>query len=224
MGPPGAGKGTQATLLSEKLNLYYLETSKIIEAKVMVSRRGEFITVAQKKYSLPEQKKRWLTGLICEPAVVSFWMKEKIRQLVEGGESLLLAGSPRTIEEAKELMPVLTKLYSQQNIKTILLEISAQETIHRNSHRQICELMRHPILYSKENAKLTNCPLDGSKLVRRQGLDDPKTIEVRLERYREQTLPVVDYLKENGFTIAKVNGSPVPAIVFKNILKALGEK
>jgi adenylate kinase family enzyme len=66
--------------------------------------------------------------------------------------------------------------------------------------------------------------LDGSKLVRRQGLDDPKTIEVRLERYREQTLPVVDYLKENGFTIAKVNGSPVPAIVFKNILKALGEK
>ena len=84
--------------------------------------------------------------------------------------------------------------------------------------------MRHPIIYSKENEKLTNCPLDGSKLVRRKGLDDPETIKIRLERYKEQTLPVINYLGKNGFWLKKINGMPAPAIVFANILKSLGEK
>ena len=224
MGAPGSGKGTQATLLSEKLNFYYIETSKIIEANIMGAKKGESVVIGGKKYLLDEEARKWKAGLINSPLMVSFWMKNRIRQLAEGGENLILAGSPRTAEESKELMPFLAKLYGKQNIKTILLDISAKESIFRNSHRKICELMRHPIIYSKENEKLTNCPLDGSKLVRRKGLDDLETIKIRLERYKEQTLPVINYLGKNGFWLKKINGMPAPAIVFANILKSLGEK
>jgi adenylate kinase len=151
-------------------------------------------------------------------------MKRRIKNLCQSGENLLLAGSPRTLYEARELMPFLVKLYGRNSIQTVLLEVTAQETIFRNSHRKICELMRHPILYSPETEKLTRCALDGSKLLKRKGLDDPDTIKVRLERYREETLPVLDYLRKNRFSVKKVNGSPAPAKVFDSILKVLGEK
>ena len=89
-----------------------------------------------------------------------------------------MTGSPRTLYEGKRIIPLLKKLYGTKNIKIILIKVSAEESIFRNSHRRICELMRHPILYTKETIKLTRCPLDGSKLIRRKGLDDPETIKV----------------------------------------------
>jgi adenylate kinase family enzyme len=131
-----------------------------------------------------------------------------------------LSGSPRTLYEAKEVTPLLKKLYGPKNIKIVLLSVSAKESIFRNSHRRICELMRHPILYSKETAQLKKCPLDGSKLIKRKGLDDPAIIKVRLKEYRERTWPLIGYFKKEGLSVKKINGSPPPAIVFKSILKA----
>src|SRR3989339_2269622 len=154
MGAPGSGKGTQAELVSDKLSLYYIETSKIIESNIMKIKGNETIVVKGKKYSLKQEKTNWETGIINSPLMVSFWMKEKIKQLADEGESLILAGSPRTMPEAEELIPFLKKLYGAKNIKVVLLDISAKESIFRNSHRKICKLMRHPILYSQETNKL----------------------------------------------------------------------
>jgi len=221
MGAPGSGKGTQSELVSDKLNLYYLETAKMIESNIMKIRGNETVIIKGKKYSLKQEKTNWETGILNSPLMVAFWMKEKIKQLADEGKSLILAGSPRTIPEAKEIIPFLKKLYGIRNIKVVLLDINAKESIFRNSHRKICELARHPILYSKETNKLKFCPLDGSKLLKRKGLDDPKTIMVRLKQYKDRTLPVISYLKKQGISVKKINGSPAPAIVFKNILKAL---
>jgi len=221
MGAPGSGKGTQAELVSDKLSLYYIETSKIIESNIMKIKGNETIVINGKKYSLKQEKTNWETGILNNPLMVSFWMKEKIKQLADEGESLILAGSPRTMPEAEELIPFLKKLYGAKNIKVVLLDISAKESIFRNSHRKICKLMRHPILYSQETNKLKSCPLDGSKLLKRKGLDDPKTIIIRLKQYKDRTLPVMSYLKKQGISVKKINGSPAPTIVFKNILKAL---
>lgn len=170
---------------------------------------------------MAEEKKIWLTGGLNSMPFTFSLISEKIKKIFDSSNGLLLAGSPRRVNEAELLMPFLTKLYGKQNIRTVLLEISARESIFRNSHRKICELFRHPILYSKTNEKLVSCPLDGSKLMQRKGLDDPKTIKARLERYKEETLPIIDYLKKNGFWAKKLNGMPVPAVVFKNILRAL---
>lgn len=221
MGAPGSGKGTQSELLSNKFNLFYFETSKIIESNIMNATGNQSLIVNGQKYLFKEEKIRWETGILVSPPLVAFWVKEKIKQLADEGKSLILAGSPRTMPEAKEIVPFLKKLYGTKNIKVILLDISAKESIFRNSHRKICELMRHPVLYSKETINLKFCPLDGSRLLRRKGLDDPKTIIVRLKEYRERTLPIISLFKKEGLLTKKINGSPAPAIVFKNILKAL---
>ncbi len=221
MGPPGAGKGTQAELLADKLNLYYFETSKILERKFKEAKKGEFVIVEGKKYFIKDQKKLWLEGKLCDPPFVTYLVKEEIKKLFREGKNLVLAGSPRTLYEGEKLIPFLKKLYGSKNIKVVLLEISAKETIFRNTHRRICELMRHPILYSKETKNLKHCPLDGSKLLKRKGLDDPETIKVRLKEYKERTLPLIDFFKKQKLKVIKISGSPPPAVVFKNILKSL---
>jgi adenylate kinase family enzyme len=101
------------------------------------------------------------------------------------------------------------------------LEISPKETLQRNSQRKICELMRHPIIFSPQTKNLKICPLDGSRLIKRKGLDDPKTIIKRIEAYQKETLPVIEYFKKQKYKVIKINGSPPPAQVFNDILKHL---
>src|SRR3989344_4190916 len=182
MGPPGSGKGTQAELISDEPNLYYFETSKIIEGHVMRAKKSDYETVNDKRYSLIKEKENWRTGILNTPEVVAFWVKNKIKELFKEGLGIVLAGSPRTLYEGREVVPLLKKLYGAKNIKIILLEISPEETLWRNSHRRICEFMRHPILSTKnEFLQLKYCPLDGSKLLKRKGLDDVEIIKVRLK-------------------------------------------
>ncbi len=224
LGAPGAGKGTQSGLLADKLGLYYFETSKILEESFNNPQKQKYIKVAGKKYSYANEKKLWTKGSLCSPPFVSYLVKEKIKQLHKAGENLVIAGSPRTLYEGKEVMPVLEKLYGQKNIKIIVIQVSAQESIFRNSHRRICELMRHPILYSEETKKLKFCPLDGSKLIRRKGLDNPKTIKVRLVEYEKRTLPLVEYLLKRKLNLKKINGQGSVSNIFTIILKTLGYK
>ena len=221
LGAPGAGKGTQAELLSEKLNLYYFETSNVIEQAFNSAKETDYVSIKGKKYFFGKEKELWLGGALCDPLFVSYLVKGKIKELYGMGKNLLLSGSPRTLGEAKEIMPLLEKLYGKKNIKIILLEISAKESIFRNSHRRICELMRHPILYSEETKKLKICPLDGSKLIKRKGLDNPKIIKTRLKEYSKRTLPLVDFLKTRGLKVEKINGKGTVAQVFKRALKVL---
>lgn len=219
MGPPGSGKGTQAELLAEKLNLYYFETSKILEEEFKKG-SGKY-KIEGKEYSVLKEKKLWLGGKLCSPPFVTFLVQKKIKELFKEGKNLILSGSPRTLYEGERIVPLIKKLYGQKNIKIILLEISPEETIFRNSHRRICQLMRHPILWLKENEKLKKCPLDGSRLLKRKGLDDPETIKVRLKEYKERTFPLIEYFKKENLKVIKVNGSPPPAIVFEIILRKL---
>ncbi|MDI6882974.1 MAG: nucleoside monophosphate kinase [Patescibacteria group bacterium] len=221
LGPPGSGKGTQAELLAERLGWYYLETSKVLEEIFNKAKKGEFVKVGGKKYFFSKEKNFWETGILNSPPFVSYVVKQKIKELQKKGKSLIMAGSPRTLYEGKEIIPLLEKLCGKKNIRVILIEVPAKESIFRNSHRRICQLMRHPILYSKETSRLKKCPLDGSKLIKRKGLDDPKTIKVRLKEYQKRTFPLIDYFKKEGLKVKKINGSPPPAVVFKDILKAL---
>lgn len=221
MGPPGAGKGTQAILLSEKLNLYYFETSKILEEEFSKENPQREILIEGKKYKIEKEKKLWKEGKLCSPPFVTYLVKEKIKQLFHQGKNLILSGSPRTLYEAERIVPLLISLYGKENIKVLLLEISEKETLFRNSKRRICELFRHPIVYLKENEKLKYCPLDGSRLLKRKGLDDPETIKVRIKEYKERTFPVIDYFQKLGLKVIKIDGSPSPALVFQEILKAL---
>ncbi|MEK7519459.1 MAG: nucleoside monophosphate kinase [Patescibacteria group bacterium] len=220
LGPPGSGKGTQAELLADRLGLFHLETSKLIEVNLKNVKKGDFVKVGGKKYFLLQEKKARESGGLMSPPLISFWIKDKVQEVKKTGKGIVLSGSPRTLSEGKELIPLLKKLYGVQEIKIILLTLNAKDSIWRNSHRKTCQLFRHPILFDKETKNLTKCPFDGSKLFSRKD-DNPKVIKFRLEEYKEKTLPVLDYLKKANLKLAKVNGAPPPAAVFQDILKTL---
>ena len=219
IGPPGAGKGTQASLLADKMSLYYFETSKIIEKKVMQAEQDDIQEVDGKTYFLIKEKQNWEGGNLCSPPLVSFWVGEEINKLFQQDLSIVFAGSPRTIYEAQEIMPLLEKLYGKDNIKIALFNLKAEDSIWRNSHRRICKLMRHPILFNEETKNLSKCPLDGSKLESRGKLDEIETIKIRIQEYQTRTLPMIDYFKEQGFKIGEIDASQSPAEVFEQISK-----
>ena len=221
MGPPGSGKGTQAELISERFNLYHLETSKIIEKNFAVAKKGDFVKIGSKKYFLREEKKLRESGKWMSPPLIAFWVKNKIKELSKEGKGIVLSGSPKTLYEAEEAVPLLKKLYGVLNIKIILIEQSPEVSIWRNSHRRICDLMRHSILYTEETAKLKECPFDGSRLVFRED-SNPKVIKSKLREFQERTIPLINYFeKQEGLKTKKINGEQPVVDVFKDILKAL---
>lgn len=220
MGPPGSGKGTQAHLLERKFDFFHLETSEIIEKKLRNIKKGDFVKIGKKKYFLFEEKKKREKGELMSPPLVTFWVKEKIKELFKEGKSIVTSGSPRTLYEGEKLLPLLKKLYGKENIKVIFIKLSLKESIWRNSHRRTCELLRHPILYTKETKNLKHCPIDGSKLLRRKD-DTPETIKIRWREYEERTLPLLGLFKKEKIKIKKVNGEQTVVKLHQDILKAL---
>ena len=220
MGSPGSGKGTQAELLAEKFNLFHLETSEIIERNFAVAKRGDFVKVGEKKYFILKEKDLRKSGKWMSPPLIAFWVKDKIKTLAKEGKGIVMSGSPKTLYEAEEVIPLLKKLYGTQNIKVILIKQRPKVSIWRNSKRRICQLMRHAIVYTKETAKLKICPFDGSKLIRREDAN-PEIIKAKLKEFKERSLPVIEYFKKQGLKVKEVNGEPPVATVFKEILKTL---
>lgn len=220
-GQPGAGKGTQAEILADKTGYYHFESSKIIEFHIKNDKPGTVYEIEGGKYKIEDEKERWESGLLNSPPLVVFWMVEKIKELASQEKSIIFSGSPRTVYEAEKEIPLLKQLYGIENIKFIMLEITAEITIFRNSHRRICELARHSILFTPETEKLTQCPLDGSVLVRRKGLDDLETIKKRIDIYKEQTFPVTQVIENEGIKVHKVNGEQSVADVHKDVFTAI---
>jgi len=220
-GPPGAGKGTQAEILADKTGYYHFESSKVIEACFKNESPEKVFEIEGQTYKVADEKIRWEQGLLNSPPFVVNLLVEKIKELNKDGKSIIFSGSPRTLYEAEREIPLFKELYGQDNIRFVVLEISAETTIFRNSHRRICELIRHSILFSPETENLTKCPLDGSDLVKRKGLDDPETIKKRLEIYKEQTFPVSEFIEKAGLNVNKVNGEQSVADVHRDVYKAI---
>lgn len=220
LGAPGAGKGTQATLLSEKSGWFHFETSKVLEERFRAAREGEVIELGGVAYSFDEQKERWNTGLICDGLFVGALVRERLKKLCAKNESVVLSGSPRQLDEGRMLIPFLIDLYGRDSIDALYLEITERDTIARNSQRRICELMRHSILSADETKHLTRCPIDGSLLVRRT-LDDPEAIKVRLQEFHEKTFPLFAFFKEQGIRTTVLNGSRSVSDVFQDVCRAV---
>lgn len=220
-GPPGAGKGVQAELLSEKLGYYHFESSKVIEKCLKTESSDTVFDIEGGHYKVADEQALWVAGNLNSPPFVVFLMLEKIKELAADEKSVIFSGSPRSVYEAEREIPSIKELFGLKNIHFFLLEIKPETTIARNSNRRICELMRHSILFSKESENLTMCPLDGSKLVRRKGLDDPETIKNRLNIYRDQTRPVVKFMEKEGIKVVKIDGEKNVAEVHQNIVDSL---
>ncbi len=220
LGAPGSGKGTQSLLLAERKGMLHLETSKVLEAKLHKSLSGEEVSFEGETFSLEEQKRRWKEGLLCEDRFVAGVMREKMKALRDLGESVIIDGYPRSIEQVEPLIPFFKEEYGVSHILVFFIMVEEAESLHRNRNRRVCELMRHSILSHPETENLTICPIDGSSLIKRE-LDDPETIKVRLKEFKNLSLPVVEYLRENGISVKEIDGKGSVAEVFSRILKVI---
>lgn len=221
-GPPGSGKGTQANLLAERFNLYHLETSRLLEEKFReISDEEKVFKIEGQEFSLQEEREKWEKGELCSPPFVAQLVIEKIKQLASDQRGLVSSGTPRTLYEAQRVIPLLKEIYGESKISIFWLLLSLEVSIWRNSHRRICSLLRHPIIYNEETKNLRYCPLDGSKLVRRGHLDEPETIKFRWQEYQERTLPILGYLKNQGLRVKEINGEQSVEEVFQEIIKNL---
>lgn len=220
IGPPGSGKGTQSELTAEKLGLYSFETSRVLEESWARAKKDDYIEVGGEKFFLLNEKKLFDAGILCSPPFVSFVVKRKIKELAKGNKGIIFSGSPRTLYEGKEIMPLLIDLYSLDNILILELKVSDKEAIWRNTRRRICSKCRYPVPYNPETKNLKQCPRCGGRLVDRT-LDTAKTMKVRLREYKGRTHPLFKYFKELGIRVKEINGEQSIENVFKDILKTV---
>ena len=213
-GAPGSGKGTQANLISQKLGLIHFDTGRFLEGIVHDPKR-------QKEKMVRRERKLFDAGILMTPSFVLREMAREARAIAKARWGLIFSGSPRTIYEAKGLIPLLEKLYSKRNIFVFHLNVSPKESLERNSRRLLCSVCHAPLLtiyYSPKTSK--HCGICGGPLYRRT-IDKPEVIKVRLKQYEERTKPIFDFMQVRGYNISKINGAAPPYLVFKHIYKYL---
>jgi adenylate kinase len=214
---PGAGKGTQAELLAKHFDLIHFDTGKYLE-KLLHSPRAEKDPILKREQTYFE------TGILTTPSWILGQAKEQVEKIAKQNKGLVLSGSPRTLYETfgdeKEtgLTETLADLYGKENVYFIKLDIDEETTLKRNSKRVVCSIDGFPI-FSKEDEE--KCEKLGGKPRKRGALDTPKVIKERIREYKERTFPMIKQLKEEGYNVLEVDGSPKPPEVFQLILKAL---
>lgn len=216
IGPPGSGKGTQADLMAEKFDLFHLETSKLGEEKI---NNPELV---KNDPDVAEAKRLYDQGELFPPPWTVKITVEKIKELANKGIGIVFSGSPRTMHEAEQEIPVFEELYGRDNVKAIHLNLSKEESIRRNSGRRICKANRHTIPDFPIFKDIKTCPKDGSPLLKRE-LDTPETIGIRYEVYLRRTQPILSFLQERGYNVLEIEGEQPIEDVFRDILKNLAE-
>ncbi|MBI2463313.1 MAG: nucleoside monophosphate kinase [Candidatus Spechtbacteria bacterium] len=209
LGPPGAGKGTQAERLAKKFSLHMVATSAILHEK---------IKNAVDDPEAQEAKRVMERGELVDSKLVTKWIIEEIAHLAEKGASIIFDGSPRTLYEAEQEYYALKREYDD-NIYVFFISIPEEEIIFRNVHRRTCEQCKRSLIYSEETERLTACPYCGGKLIHRVD-DDPEVIKARIEQYNSRTMPVVNYFKDKKILI-EIDGKQSVDMVFEDIVESI---
>jgi adenylate kinase len=206
MGAPGSGKGTQAELLSKKLDLFHFDTGRFL-------RKTLYSPQAKKDKEIQKERKLNEAGKLNTPSWVLKIVSERVKEISKLGQSVIFSGSPRTEFEAfgdgknKGLIEVLEKEYGRKNMFVFNMDVSESESIKRNKKRMSCLVCGTPIMSGEKKAKL--CPFCGGKLEARKD-DSEEVIKLRLREYQNRTAPVLAGLKKSGYRVVKIDGRPLP--------------
>ena len=210
MGTLGSGKGTQAEKLAEIFGLRHFDTGPFLKE-----------LFNSNDLSIAKEKEEYQSGKWVSPEFVARKILEKIPDILANCGGLVLSGSPRTLYEAEQELPVFEGLVGKDNIKILSLSLSEAESLKRSLGRLICEKNKHPIPNLPEFQEIRKtglCPQDGSKLIKKS-LDDPAILESRLKEHNGRTLPVIDYFRNNGYKVVEINGEQPIDKVTEDILK-----
>ena len=201
LGAPGAGKGTQASMITEAYNIPHISTGDIFRANIKAQTPIGLIakTHIDQGHLVPDD-------ITCE--IVE-------RRLAEDDcktNGYMLDGFPRTIPQA-EMLSKLEKIDAVLNI-----DIDTALLMERLCGRRVCKACGESYHISRLNGKMT-CEKCGGELFQRKD-DNPETVRSRLEVYHVQTAPLIDYYTKRGLLI-NVQGNATPEQVFAQISEKL---
>ena len=210
MGPPGAGKGTQAERLVEDFGLPYYSTGIILrEAVAEGSELGK------------EAKQYMDDGELVPDELISRAVAERFDS-GEADNGFLLDGFPRTVGQA-EVLDDLLEGRGRELTSVLLIEAPDDEVVRRLSGRRTCAKGNH--VYHVEFDPPKNdevCDQDGSRLIQRDD-DRPETVRKRLSVYHDQTEPLIDWYEGKG-KLMRFDGARSPDEVHDLIRAKLAAK
>jgi adenylate kinase len=207
LGPPGAGKGTQAERLVDDFDLPYYATGNILRDAV------------EEESELGREAKEYMErGDLVPDELICRVIAERIDS-PEAEDGFLLDGFPRTIGQAEMLERTLDER-GRSVTAALLIEAPDEEVIRRLSGRRTCVKGGH--VYHVEFDPPKNegvCDQDGSRLVQRDD-DKPETVRKRLGVYHEQTEPLIEWYDDRGL-LRRFDGTRTPDEVHSRIRATL---
>ena len=208
LGPPGAGKGTQARELAREWGVPHVATGDMLrEAMAAGTPLGR------------EAKQYYDKGELVPDDVILRMVAERFRQ-ADAATGFILDGFPRTIAQADGLGTMLQQL-GQKLDAVIYFDVSQPELVRRLTGRRLCRQCQTPYhLVSAPPARAGVCDKCGGELYQRED-DHEATVLNRLAVYERQTAPLLDYYRERGL-LRTVSGEGAVERIRRDLRDAAG--
>jgi len=210
LGPPGSGKGTQAKQLVKKFGFEYFGSGDALRNRQKAAdfTGGKLIKVMNR-------------GELAPSFVISKLWIDKLEKFGRRAKTngFVFDGSPRKIIEAKFFDEALIWYELQKKVKVIFINISRKESLRRLIKRRICKKCGRQIPWIGKFKSLKKCDKCGTRLIVRAD-DKPKAIKKRLEEFKKEVIPVINYYRKQEKLI-EINGEQSIKNVFQDILKKI---
>ncbi|MEV8429107.1 adenylate kinase [Streptomyces sp. HUAS 31] len=189
VGPPGAGKGTQAAFLAKNLSIPHISTGDLFRANI------------SQQTELGKLAKSYMDAGNLVPDEVTIGMAKDRMEKPDAENGFLLDGFPRNVSQAEALDEMLQS--ESMKLDAVLdLEVPEEEVVKRIAGRRICRKDSSHVFhvtYSKPKTEGV-CDACGGELYQRDD-DSEETVRKRLEVYHTQTEPIIDYYKAQGLVV-----------------------
>jgi adenylate kinase len=209
LGPPGAGKGTQAEVLAEKLELPHISSGDIFRENL------------KNKTDLGQQAQEFMSrGELVPDDLTIAMIRERLKQ-PDAEKGAVLDGFPRTPAQADALAHTLKQLGG--SVKVVpYISVPDEVLVERLGGRWTCRAQGH-IFHEKYNPPKTpgQCDFDGSELYQRDD-DRAETVENRIRVYNQQTAPLIEYYRKHNLLV-EVDGTQPIEKVTADLQKAVGK-
>jgi len=208
LGPPGAGKGTQAKKLAQNLALVHVSTGDLFRENL------------KNETELGQLAQQYMNKGELVPDDVTVRMVEERLSRPDCEKGAVLDGFPRTPAQAQALAALLEKFDGEVKVVPYI-KVPDKTLVERLSGRWMSSSGR--VYHEKYNPPKVKWidDIDGSKLYQRED-DKPETVKHRIEVYNEQTAPLIDYYHAQGL-LAEINGTHSIDDVTDAIMSAVGE-
>lgn len=208
LGPQGSGKGTQADLMAEKFDLEHIDMGKTLREVA--------------KMDTPLGREIYEIQNVTKTLVPSRIMKEVLHLKLASlprERGLVIDGAPRTMDQTQYLEDALLE-FGRKITKLIFVNISEEEAKKRISKRWVCEKCRQVLIMGKDvQSPDDQCPTCEGNIIQRAD-DTPEGIEKRLQVFREETLPVIEYFRKKELVL-EIDGQKTIEGVFQEICNKL---